>query len=66
MGSDKTSLSEEMIENHGALPEVHHARKRPQAKTPLERQVALKAALEVDPGVHKTSWRAIQVILLSD
>lgn len=30
-------------------------------RTPLERQQALKAALEVDPGVKRWSLRAMQV-----
>jgi hypothetical protein len=32
-------------------------------KTPEERQIALKAALEVDPGVARFSSRAFQVLL---
>ncbi|KAF8655480.1 hypothetical protein AX16_003038 [Volvariella volvacea WC 439] len=34
-------------------------------KSPLERQAALKAALEVDPGVGRWSLRAIQMYLIT-
>ena len=30
-------------------------------RSPMERQIALQAALEIDPGVQKLSWAAIQV-----
>ncbi|TFK40545.1 general substrate transporter [Crucibulum laeve] len=34
-------------------------------KTPQERQAALQAALEIDPGVRRFSWRAIQMYLVT-
>jgi hypothetical protein len=40
-----------------------HAETLPVPKTPQERQIALKAALEIDPGVTRFSWRAFQVLL---
>lgn len=38
---------------------------RSSPRTPLERQQALKAALEVDPGVKRWSLRAMQVRISS-
>jgi len=38
---------------------------RGQPRTPMERQIALKAALEVDPGVSRFSWRAFQMYLVT-
>ena len=34
-------------------------------QTPMERQIALEAALKVDPGVKRFSWAAIQVRVLA-
>jgi hypothetical protein len=58
--ADKRSGSHSSIEKeipeHAEIP-----RQRGAPRTPLERQIALKAALEVDPGVTRFSFRAIQV-----
>ncbi|KAF5382700.1 hypothetical protein D9615_002928 [Tricholomella constricta] len=40
-------------------------RVRGQPMTPMERQIALKAALEVDPGVSRFSLRAFQIYLVT-
>ncbi|PPR07805.1 hypothetical protein CVT26_014990 [Gymnopilus dilepis] len=34
-------------------------------QTPMERQIALEAALKVDPGVKRFSWAAIQMYLIT-
>ncbi|GLB38423.1 putative general substrate transporter [Lyophyllum shimeji] len=54
-----SSIEKEKIEHS------EHARVRGQPRTPLERQVALKAALEVDPGVARFSLRAFQMYLVT-
>ncbi|KAF8229684.1 general substrate transporter [Tricholoma matsutake] len=45
------------------IPE--HIETLPSPKTPQERQIALKAALEVDPGVTTFSWRAFQMYFVT-
>lgn len=40
---------------------LEHAQVPRKHRTPVERQQALKAALEIDPGVTRWSSRAIQV-----
>ena len=44
-------------------PKPEYTETRSSPKTPQERQVALKAALDIDPGVTWFSWRAVQVRL---
>ncbi|KAF8885092.1 general substrate transporter [Gymnopilus junonius] len=34
-------------------------------RTPTERQIALRAALEIDPGIQRFSWTAIQMYLVT-
>ncbi|KAF8158376.1 general substrate transporter [Crassisporium funariophilum] len=46
--------SKEHIEHHELV-----------AQTPLERQMALKEALEIDPGVSRWAWGAIQMYLIT-
>lgn len=50
-----SSIEKERTEHVDDMP------KHKEPKTPMERQIALKAALEVDPGVTRFSLRAFQV-----
>ncbi|KAG5648316.1 hypothetical protein DXG03_004888 [Asterophora parasitica] len=43
----------------------HEEKVRGQPMTPIERQIALKAALEIDPGVSGFSFRAFQAYLVT-
>lgn len=59
--AEKRSGSHSSIEKETALEHAEAPRQRGAPRTPMERQIALKAALEVDPGVTRFSLRAIQV-----
>lgn len=59
--TDKRSGSHFSIEKVTAPEHAETPRQRGAPRTPIERQIALKTALEVDPGVSRFSLRAIQV-----
>ncbi|KAF8073785.1 general substrate transporter [Lyophyllum atratum] len=59
-GSHSSIEKDEKVEHLETSPRV-----RGQPMTPVERQVALNAALEVDPGVSRFSLRAYQMYLIT-
>ncbi|KAF9468534.1 general substrate transporter [Collybia nuda] len=65
--TDKRSGSQSSIEKEKEITPGHEEtlRQRGAPRTPMERQIALKAALEVDPGVTRFSLRAIQMYLIT-
>ncbi|KDR82784.1 hypothetical protein GALMADRAFT_151830 [Galerina marginata CBS 339.88] len=55
----KPSIERDLDEKHRA----EHFEVIPQ--TPMEKQIALQAALKIDPGVKRFSWAAIQMYLVT-
>ncbi|PPQ98005.1 hypothetical protein CVT26_003067 [Gymnopilus dilepis] len=55
-----TPLQSSISNNEDRVEQVKFA-----PRSPMERQIALQAALEIDPGVQKFSWAAIQMYLVT-